>query len=244
MEADTRLFLHIYDVQVDEHDQKPFTGVIIRSIDTDVTLLSIAHHGIINIQSYYIKKVNNCNRTFTFINIKTVGKILKEKWGVDEPNILLTLHSISGCDTTSFIGYATKQNLFSTYLSNTDQLQDLLLFGASPNVKYECVQAAEKLVLLCYSNKSSSFALGAKTSQICYSLDSLRKVMAIGCLKNNSLDMSTKLPPTSNSFYQHCLRCWRQTYTWKKAFEQYDVISHYPIDNYGYQLSEDGELPL
>ena len=216
VEADTRLFLHVYDVQVGDHNQKSFTSVVIQSNDTDVTLLSIAHHGLINIQSYYIKKVNNYNRTFTFINIKTTGKILKEKWSVDEPNILLTLYSISGCDTTSFIRYVIKRNLFSTYLSNTDQFQDLLLFGTSPNVKYKCVRAAEKLVLLCYSNKSSSFALGAKTLQICYSLDSLRKVMAIRYLKNNSLDISIKLPSTSNSFYQRCLRCWRQTYTWKK----------------------------
>ena len=188
VETDTRLFLYVYDVQVDDHDQKSFTGVVIQSNDTDVTLLFIAHHRIINIQSYYIKKVSNCNHTFTFINMKTIGKILKEKWDVDEPNILLTLHSISGCDTTSFIRYVTKRSLFSTCLSNTDQFRDSPLFGASPNIKYECSQAAEKLVLLYYSNKSSSFALGAKTLQICYSLDSLRKVMAIRCLKNNSLD--------------------------------------------------------
>ena len=68
--------------------------------------------------------------------------------------------------------------------------------------------------------------------------------MAIRSLKNNSLDISTKLPPTSNSFYQHCLRCWRQTYRWKKAFEQYDIISHYPIEDYGYQMNENGDLSL
>ncbi|CAF1305862.1 unnamed protein product [Rotaria sp. Silwood1] len=68
--------------------------------------------------------------------------------------------------------------------------------------------------------------------------------MAVKHLKSNTLDISTKLPPTSNSFYQHCLRCWRQTYTWKKAFEQYDIICHYPVEDYGYQLTDNGAISL
>ena len=186
IEADTRLFLHVYDVQVDDDDEE-FEGAVIQTNDTDVILLSIAHYKMITLPHYYVKKVNNCTKISTFINVKTVGELLTTKWNVTEPTILLTLHSISGCDTTSFIRYITKLNLFSTYLSNADQLCDLLHFGTSPSIKADSIEAAEKLVLLCYSNKSSASQSTIATTQECSSLDFLRKEMALKYLKKKHI---------------------------------------------------------
>ena len=77
--ADKLIFLYVHTVQVYDQDQKPFIGVVFQSNDTDVTLLSIAHYRIINLQSYYIKKVNNYSRAITFINVKIIGKFLEGK---------------------------------------------------------------------------------------------------------------------------------------------------------------------
>jgi hypothetical protein len=237
-EADTRLFLHVSDIQANDDDDEAFEGIVIQANDTDVILLSIAHHKVVMLLQYYIKKVNTTTKTFTFINIKEIGELLQTKWNVNEPTILLALHSISGCDTTSFIRYITKQNLFSTYLFNSNQFQDLLQFGTNPTVTFKSIKAAEKLVLLCYSSKS------AASRKKCISLDSLRKVMALDYSKKNVLDISAKLPPSSNAFHQHCLRSWRQTYTWRSTFEQFDIIHRYSIKDYGYKLTDDGEPVL
>ena len=76
------------------------------------------------------------------------------------------------------------------------------------------------------------------------SLNCLRKTMTLKFFKNSTSDICTKLLPTSDSFIQHCLRAWRQVYTWKKAFEQYDLMQHHLLENYGYHRENDSQLSI
>jgi hypothetical protein len=177
--------------------------------------------------------------------------LIQQKWNVTEPNVFLILHAISGCDTTSFTRNITKINYFTTYLSNPSQYQDLIKFGDDSIITIEPLEAAEELLVSCYSKSrgiksstSSSSSRKTTTSSYKTSLNSLRKTMALKYCKNQASDICTKLPPTSSSFNQHCQRAWRQVFIWKNALDQYDTISYYPIEDYGYQQSNNGELIL
>ena len=76
------------------------------------------------------------------------------------------------------------------------------------------------------------------------SLNCLRKTMALKFFKNSTSDICAKLPPTSDSFIQHCLRAWRQVYIWKKGLEQYDLMQHHSVENYGNHRENDGQLSI
>ncbi|CAF1470210.1 unnamed protein product [Rotaria sordida] len=126
---------------------------------------------------------------------------------------------------------------------------DLIKFGDDLTITTESLQAAEELLVSCYKNSrtfkssisqttSSSFSTTTKLAPET-SLNDLRKTMALKYFKNSTLNICTKLPSTSNSFYQYCQRTWRQVYIWKKAFEQYNVMNYYSIENYGYQRAND-----
>lgn len=240
---------------MDDYDNK-FNGIIIQSADTDVFILSLSHIKLIMLQNYFIKKFNTTTKLSTIINIKEIGKLMQHKWNLVEPNILLSLHAISGYDTTSFTRNITKTNYFITYMSNPNQYRDLINFGDDPTVTLEPIEAAEELLAPCYKN---SRGYKSSTSQTTYSssssslsttttirsskttLNSLRTSIALKHLKNRTVDICTKLPPTSDSFHQYCLRARRQVYIWKKAFEQYDIIDNYSMEDYGYQKTNNGE---
>jgi hypothetical protein len=70
----------------------------------------------------------------------------------------------------------------------------------------------------------------------------LRKFIALKYHKRQTSDICIKLPPTSDSFNQHCQRAWRQAFIWRNAFEQFDIIGLYPIKDYGYERTNDGQL--
>ncbi|CAF1464543.1 unnamed protein product [Rotaria sordida] len=136
-----------------------------------------------------------------------------------------------------------------TYNIQMEDDGDLIKFGDDLTITTEPLQAAEELLVSCYKNSrtfkssisrttSSSFSTTTKLAPET-SLNDLRKTMALKYFKNSTLNICTKLPSTSNSFYQYCQRTWRQVYIWKKAFEQYNVMNYYSIENYGYQRAND-----
>ncbi|CAF1288311.1 unnamed protein product [Didymodactylos carnosus] len=106
---------------------------------------------------------------------------------------------------------------------------EIIKFEENP-LKHETISAAEQLLLACYSNKSSS-----KYSAPQYqTLDELRAAAALNGIKQHKKNIAATLPPTSDAFYYHCLRAFRQIYIWTKAFEQFIV---YPsLENNGYEL--------
>ena len=250
MEADTRIFLHVYDIQMDDDGQN-FDGIMIQSNDTDIFILSLSRIKLMMLPNYFIKKVNTLTKLFTFINLKKVEELIQQKWSVSDLSVFLSLHAISGCDTTSFTRNITKVNYFLTYLSNPLKYHNLKTFGDDLIITIEPLQAAEELLVSCYKNSRSFKSLSLQpilstTSTTdrsgVDSLNAVRKSIALKYYKSSTADLCTKLPPTSDAFQQHCHRAWRQVYTWRKTFEQYDIIGHYPMEQYGYQLADDGDF--
>ncbi|CAF1476669.1 unnamed protein product, partial [Didymodactylos carnosus] len=105
IEADTRMLLHAQVIQ----STYVFKKVIIQATDTDVILLCIANAKIIGLEALVVKSLNTTTKVHTYINSIYIAQEIIDKWHFD-PSVLLTLHALSGCDTTSFIRNITKTN--------------------------------------------------------------------------------------------------------------------------------------
>lgn len=252
VEADTRLFLHVYDVQTDDEHGK-YSGIVVQSIDTDVFILSIAHVRLIMLSQCFIKRNVSSNKTCKFIDVKEIWRSLQKHWNLTEPNILLTIHALSGCDTTSFTRNISKTNYLLTYLSDPDQYADLVTFGDCATIFTEPIMAAERLLVSCYENSKRSKSSLTKTpfssrtttaTSSNKSLNWLRQDMAIKHYKSQTGTICTKLPPTSDAFEQHCRRVWKQVFEWKKAFEPYDLMRLYDVNDYGFERTNSTDLSI
>ncbi|CAF2191690.1 unnamed protein product [Rotaria magnacalcarata] len=192
VEVDTRVFLHAQAISYDN-----IRSIIIQASDTDVIILGIAHALHLDIDNFYIKSFNTKAKFNTYINVSDIACKLKRKFSMD-PMLLLVIHALSGCDTTSFIRNVSKTNIFRTFFSHTHRYSGLNGFFESP-LSEESMATAERLLLDCYSTSINSS-----------SLDELRASTAASAFKQNrSRFIAPTLPPTTNGFHHHCQRAAR-----------------------------------
>ncbi|CAF4165478.1 unnamed protein product [Rotaria sp. Silwood2] len=144
-----------------------------------------------------------------------------------DPMLLLVIHALSGCDTTSFIRNVSKTNMFRTFFSHTHRYSGLNGFFESP-LSEGSMATAERLLLDCYSTSNNSS-----------SLDELRASIAVSAFKQNrSKFIAPTLPPTTNGFHHHCQRAARQVQIWNQVYHP-DIIIE-PIDKSdGYEIIHD-----
>ncbi|CAF0963223.1 unnamed protein product [Didymodactylos carnosus] len=220
VEADTRMLLHAQVIRYDD-----YKTVVIQANDTDVIILSIAHGLSTGVDNLYIKSFNTMTKIATCINPLRIAQELKRKFSVD-PTILLVIHALSGCDTTSFVRNITKSNFFRTYFNNYKRFSHLNEFFTSP-LSNKAVVAAEQLLLACYPSSRTQT-----------SLDELRGIMAVTAFKQSHKIIAANLPPTFNAFYHHCLHVARQTDIWCRTFEPYLNLPPLDICNGFTKISE------
>ena len=141
-----------------------------------------------------------------------------------DPIVLLILHALSGCDTTSFIRGVTKKKIFSTYLNDPDTYSGLVSLISVPPPK-ESLVAAERLLVHSHSSRVKVNSLdelrasGKRFSEsewmlnmISSSIDLFSRYAAVS--RTWAKKYRTNLPPSSNAFYHHCLRATRQIFIW------------------------------
>ncbi|CAF1484646.1 unnamed protein product, partial [Didymodactylos carnosus] len=143
IEADTRMLLHAKVLAIDE-----YKNVVIQASDTDVVLLSIGYGSVTGLESLVVKSFNTTTKTDTYIYSTRIAKELKQKFNIN-PSVLLSLHALSGCDTTSFVKNITKVKFFRTFFTNHHRYSDINNFSSSP---LAATAAAEQLLIACYSN--------------------------------------------------------------------------------------------
>ena len=80
---------------------------------------------------FFIKSLNTRTKSHTYINIRQIPLRFKKKFAID-PVLLLVVHALSRCDTTSFIKCITKTNMLQTFLMNTHRYTDLNQFFNQP----------------------------------------------------------------------------------------------------------------
>ena len=69
-----------------------------------------------------------------------------------DPIVLLILHALSGCDTSSFVKGITKKKFFSTFFNDPARYSKLAAFVSTPPPK-ETIRTAEQLLIHCYSSR-------------------------------------------------------------------------------------------
>ena len=85
------------------------------------------------------------------LDAKAIALDMRRRMKID-PVVLLILHALSGCDTTSFIRGVTKKKIFSTYLKNPGTYSGLMSLVSVPPPK-EAISAAERLLIHSHSSR-------------------------------------------------------------------------------------------
>lgn len=126
IEADTRIFLHCQAISYEN-----INSIMLQASDTDIILLGISHALSLNVNNLFIKSFNTRTKSHSYINIRQLAVIFKQKFAID-PLLLIVIHALSGCDTTSFIKSITKTNMLQTFLMNTHRYTYLNGFFDQP----------------------------------------------------------------------------------------------------------------
>ena len=190
------------------------------SADTGVFFLLLSHSNQLNCSSLYIRLVKG------FVDIKLLHSIL----GDGTSKALLSLHALTGSDTTGKFDGKSKQFWFRRFLTidqNDSKLkEELVNFQTSK----ECTEAIESFVCRCYlyrSNKDSFRKLGeaVSLSDARYTLFTKRRLEG------------EKLPPTKDAFGFHLSRAFFQLSIWSSACDA--IANNLDPLHHGWQLEND-----
>ncbi|CAF1624401.1 unnamed protein product, partial [Adineta ricciae] len=216
IEADTRIILHTNAISIDEQQKTVF----VQASDIDVVLLSIEFSSSIILDQLILLFFNMNTKKTTYIDVKSIGNDLRRQF--IDPHLLLVLHALSGCDTTSFIRNITKENLFQRFFECPTLYSPIInLLSVPPS--QEAIEAAEKLLINCYSFNSAA-----------KSLNDLRGMMASVRIKDRSrknvsiwhdaLEPNSLPPSMEHMGYEYSLDTNRFRIKWS-------ILSEYPDDH-------------
>ncbi len=215
-EADSRMILHLCDAV-----QHGYMKAIIRTLDTDFVVLSIAVVHQIGIAELWL--AFGTGKHYRYIAAHEIAAFL----GPLKSKALPMFHALTGCDTTS--GFASKGkksawDTWSVFPVLTDAL--LALASAPPHIPDECLAEIERFVVLLYSRSSGL----SKVNEARRDLFSKARPLE-------------HIPPTQSALLQHVKRstlqgghCWGQT-----LIAQPELPS--PAD-WGWVKSKNGWTPL
>jgi hypothetical protein len=115
---------------------------------TDVVLLAAALSSSMILDHLIVKSFNTRTKKDTYINVKAIANDLRRQ-SID-PIVLLVLHAVSGCDTTSFIRNITKEKIFQRFFDDPSIYSSIIKLTSVPPPQ-ESVDTAEQLLINCYS---------------------------------------------------------------------------------------------
>ena len=193
-EADSRLMLHIAYAGRQNTQQ-----ACVSSPDTDVLVLLVHFFSELNISQIFFKtgrKTTYRNMT-RYIPVHSVFNSLSPQ----QVNILLPVYCLTGCDTCSSFYGVGKKKAFLVMCKSNPEIAGLSKLGTQENLTVEMKTAAHRFVCLLYGQAQ------------CTSLNSLRSLMVL----QKKHTRPRKLPPTSDSFRLHLLRCILQLLIWRSS---------------------------
>lgn len=141
-------------------------------------------------------------------------------------DVLLFLHAMTGCDTTSSFYHKGKIKEYNIFKENEQLQRPVKIFNQKNASKFEIAKAGEKFILVLYGNEK------------CPTLDDLRFQMyrkKISTLDLHSKFDLTTLPPTTAAAMQHSYRVYYQVQTWMG-----EILN--PTD-WGWHINEGALLP-
>ena len=148
----------------------------------------------------FVKSFNTSTRKNTIIDARSIAYDMRRRLKID-PVMLLILHGLSGCDTTSFVKGITKKKFFSTFFNNPTRYNDLIGFASALPPK-EAISAAEQPLIDCYSSRS-----------VVQSLDELRA-------NSKSISMHSQFTPSFAEKLSHRLAYISVNFSGKPIFQR------------------------
>ncbi|CAH0381201.1 unnamed protein product [Bemisia tabaci] len=212
-EADTRLLLH-----AKEASQAGHKSIIIRTVDTDVIVISLAAFADINLEALWI--AFGTGKDFELIPIHRVFN----KIGPEKAAALPFFHAFTGSDTTSAFNKYGKKSAWETLNNFPEVLTAFQVLSNKPKDVETLMCDIEQFVVLMYDKTSSQT-----------SVNKCRKELFTK--KSRFFD---GLPPTRAALIQHVLRCAYQAgYCWGQCLEKEQELPDPAI--WGWTAAGDGE---
>lgn len=179
-EADTRLILHAADAA-----RNGIKRVLIKTVDTDVVVLAVAHRQRISCDELWI--AFGTGKHFRYIAAHEIADNL----GPEKATALPVFHAITGCDTTSAFAGKGKKSAWEIWNNFPDVTAAFLQIACCPTeIPDTCFAAIERYVVLLYDRTSSS-----------HEVNSTRKKLFAE--KGRTLE---SIPPTRDALLQHIKR--------------------------------------
>ena len=188
-EADVRLILH-----ADHASQNGHHIVYIRSIDTDVEILSLFHQHSIQAR---IMLVTGTRKRQHVVDIQSLAGRL----GIDVCNAIAGLHAFTGCDSTSAFSGKGKKLALDLIQNDNNLNRAMQLLGTNFEVTDELNELCEQFAIRLYS-------------PVAPTINEQRYILF--CTRNLQ---SQQLPPTRDALKKHIARANYQTAIWKSALE-------------------------
>ncbi|MES9881882.1 MAG: hypothetical protein ABW185_13470, partial [Sedimenticola sp.] len=182
-EADTRIVLHCINSATET--------IVVSARDTDVLLLLIAHYPDIRCQDLWMRAGTSQQPKFISITKIVETSCLDSS----DAKLLLPFHSITGCDTTSFLAGHSKKTALRTFYQHKDLLRNL---GVDPLTE-ETLDKAETFVCRLYKVADVS------------TTDKARVILFKKAMRPEIL------PPTSDAVRLHVKRAHFQALVWLQA---------------------------
>lgn len=204
-EADTRLLLHVKDAA------QQYAAVIIRSPDTDVFLLLLAHFDSFGAPLYMDTGSGDRRR------ILDIGQIRADV-GDDISTALLGLHAFTGCDTTSAFMRKGKVHPLKVMQKNDDYVNAFKKLGELEEVPDDVVDALEKFTCSMYGFKTTK--KWHPSINNCRYQKFIQRFTAKTSLLNTDIGVDISLlPPCHSSLHLHIRRCNYQVAIWRRALQ-------------------------
>ena len=143
-EADTRMVLHLADAA-----KKGYNKILLRTVDTDVVVLSVAAFAKLEIQELWI--AFGTGKNFRYIPIHEIAASL----GPAKSQALPIFHAYTGCDTVSSFATKGKKSAWDTWKVYDEITATFLALSAGPsNITDEEVARLERFTILLYDRTS------------------------------------------------------------------------------------------
>ena len=213
-EADSRIFLHVHNSVTRYNTQ----NAIIWSPDTDVLVLGTWLAEELGIKLWF--------KTGTKFKTRYVPlHVIAEKLGSSEHKLLLALHTLTGCDSTSCFKGKGKHTALQILHNNNEKFHKLAELGDSFDVGDEVINACLEFVCRLYEPRSHIT-----------DINTLRYKQFCKQAKKNYC-----LPPCKNSLIQHIKRANYQCKVWKSALSTRPFIAS--PEGHGWIVTDEGLEP-
>ena len=208
-EADTRVILHAADCA-----RSRLLKVLIRTTDTDVLVLAIAHFHKIEAAELWV--AFGSGKTFQYIPAHDIADFL----GPEKAWALLAFHAFTGCDTVSFFAGRGKKTAWSTWKTYPEATQAFLAI-MDRQVTEDTIAVLQRFVVLMYDRSSTLTTV-----------DAARQTL----FARNSKSLEN-IPPTEAALRQHILRTVLQSgHVWGQSLKK---DPHLPSPaNWGWQRKD------